>query len=1053
MRSTEEVIEDRLANSIAEWQALLEQKIMEREYLSKVESKLTDTSEINDAVIGYAGLRRKRDNANVNFEDESVRYSFDENGELKEEKDSSVQFYDPARISEASFVKNYHINNPALSSKERLILASVLRVCGHDMILNHRSYFTATMNDDPALVANKGQRSLVMMQNVCEKLQFSSLADTNLKKTNDLSISDEFKTHLSHAKKEYDNEINLINIQLATQKEVQKEVQKEIKTINNIVNKVQENRVSSAIIKLNTFLSELEVKINNGEDCHEVMQLLLSKKEIMQLLKNNRTMSSTVIQLVDQSRQNIPDSFDAKIIDKVRHLPSNINNPHEQITAAEAKIANRIESILNAYPEQGRSYDQQGIYTVSLPGTYEHPDSIVVHFYKEGYIKHPPLHYMLEQKINSIFDAAADLYQSKSSQFLSVKKQLLNEMEKDFKNIKNIDVKQFHEQAKALMDKYTDQAISQAYKAYKNDMDKPDSIKQFAKKVIKKSTEVRQDHDTLTFDGNTFSFDRLVTTVTAHDREVGKETANLSMVFEGRCEQGECKVTSSIIKHASLPPITKIANTRLTDPFERDVDILISTCNHIEEVAKAMADLRRHGGATYPMNIDWNYQLLTTNAMNMDKQASTYGYTIRAANLMTGASLEDGQIKLTMHVFNAGINKLGKWNWGQKTDTQRRENRKAYLHMNENHQVLLSSLVTEFDSKSIDQLNDIYAHSDRNLTKLQDKYTSLKEEQAVNAEKFNELRNQYNCEKDPKQQKKMRNGILKILDESKKINNKIRHVTYRIVKHQKAHWEVKKDEIKQHLKDLSAQLNIDLKSNDPTIQAAAEQQIVKLSALMYKHYMDEMYYSGKYRGPTHAALFNAYMSAYQHLTGMSASTGCKSGNDRTYVARLLLAAMEGRNLKQVPLPLDYRANQKEYKNLQKTLLTISMSNSAMYSAIDDTRGGAPKVDAKKFPVMGESPVISTISQFGKYAAHKMKSMMKHFIEINQPPKNTSNIFSKLGVGVKSLLSNLTKKEEAKEVKKVKEVKATGNDNPQPLPKEQKNPIYTDMKSRRSTKIS
>ena len=67
-----------------------------------------------------------------------------------------------------------------------------------------------------------------------------------------------------------------------------------------------------------------------------------------------------------------------------------------------------------------------------------------------------------------------------------------------------------------------------------------------------------------------------------------------------------------------------------------------------------MASLRKLGRLpqdTSTIDLDWTYQLLTTNAFNSEKQASTYGYIVRATGIMNGSVLDDGNINLQMHIM------------------------------------------------------------------------------------------------------------------------------------------------------------------------------------------------------------------------------------------------------------------------------------------------------------------------------------------------------------------------------------------------------------------
>src|SRR3990167_8009405 len=163
-------------------------------------------------------------------------------------------------------------------------------------------------------------------------------------------------------------------------------------------------------------------------------------------------------------------------------------------------------------------------------------------------------------------------------------------------------------------------------------------------------------------------------------------------------------------------------------------------------------------------------------------------------------------------------------------------------------------------------------------------------------------------------------------------------------------------------------------------------KIEKNMITSYKSFLDEMYYLDQYTRPDQAIVFNAYLAAYEKTIGMMTSTGCKSGNDRTYVARLFLAAMENRDLAQFPLPEEYHFPPKSSQTIQKTELfkrmnAIAHTDAAAISPIIDN-GAPPKVSASKFSVLKGIQGIKFVGdkEFGeKYATHKMKKMITEIV--------------------------------------------------------------------------
>src|SRR5690606_27657525 len=93
----------------------------------------------------------------------------------------------------------------------------------------------------------------------------------------------------------------------------------------------------------------------------------------------------------------------------------------------------------------------------------------------------------------------------------------------------------------------------------------------------------------------------------------------------------------------------------------------------------------------------------------------------------------------------------------------------------------------------------------------------------------------------------------------KDINKDIRSITYKIQQQRIQHWKENRVKIKENIEVLKdpkiiALLTKDLDAFDEEKRRAATDRILSLSALVYKSYMDDLYYSGEYRKPKNAAI-------------------------------------------------------------------------------------------------------------------------------------------------------------------------------------------------------
>ncbi len=753
-----------------------------------------------------------------------------------------------------------------------------------------------------------------------------------------------------------------------------------------------------------------------------------------------------------------------------------------ELQAADKKMAEGIKQLYETYHTGNLKYDAQGIATVILSAAdlekckASFPNGlangITLHFFEKGSTSYLPAQYLIQQKVESLCNAAAAS---------SIDNKKANEIKLERNNIiqqqiatifrDNTSTKAIHEAVEALMKDCSARALQKLHQAYIKEKEKENGngngngkkttlldFESFSKRVIKQSSHAPSNsRDTLTFNKSTglFSYNE-AGTVTAHDRATDQGCANLGLVVEGRYvnkpndpnkpngpDKTSFRVTASYIKHASLAPIDALGNIYL---FQREdnIDIIVSTCKHAKEVIAKMVQLRKLGQNenVKSMDINWVYQLLTSNCFNRDKQASTYGYMVQAMQLMDGGTFDVGPQSVTAHtsMIDAGINGAGgDDSHAYKQTTQRRENRKAYIRLTDSVSALtidtnvfkeLKASIfviqrnknkltcTQKDIKTlqtllIPRINE-NEQSNETATKAKEARATLQVIEQQSADNASTFITEFSQEKPKPNTERLKECITK----ANTLRDQARHQTFLIEKHQKALWEQnchQKNEILSRIRTVfSYRCNIDiiqqkLAKNNETLDADATlRQLLNLSALIYKSYADDLYYSGDYRNPEKAALFHAYIASYQHAVGMIASIGCKSANDRTFVIRLLLAALEGR-----PIELEKKPEEKtekkpeekpeekpekkpEEKPIEKSELLPEachlaevfsqtqtatrldknlMSNTAVFSCINDTGGGTPKVSGTKFPLFKGLENIQFLSKFGHYASHKMEEMV------------------------------------------------------------------------------
>jgi hypothetical protein len=366
----------------------------------------------------------------------------------------------------------------------------------------------------------------------------------------------------------------------------------------------------------------------------------------------------------------------------------------------------------------------------------------------------------------------------------------------------------------------------------------------------------------------------------------------------------------------------------------------------------------------------------------------------------------------------------------QKSDTQRRENRHAYRQLtnavatidvdpkqvigNESMQVSLANSINRLKSMlmATPQMNEATA------IKIYQDIATVNQKIATNSQQFVNLREEY-----PRLKTRRESLIisLKALEEGKpsmtknnmmiELNQDIQNINARMSaipipseleacdaqaaanydemvvlsnlsdKHQRERWKINYPYVRAEVNQLQQFLRqnndeIQARLNNPDTAEETTNQMQSICALIYKSYADELYfgngekkYAEVYRTPEKAALFNAYLILFQYLTPeMTASSGCKSGNDRTLLMRMLVAGLA--DIKGIPPALHDKplAESNFTKHLSEMVMTIS----AVFATLSDTQGATPKVDESKFPYMAGVENIKTVSHFGKYAPHKMK---------------------------------------------------------------------------------
>lgn len=719
---------------------------------------------------------------------------------------------------------------------------------------------------------------------------------------------------------------------------------------------------------------------------------------------------------------------------------------HREIKSAEAKVAVGIGKLYR-HLRHKQYVDPQGLAIVELKPNdamltdeikHAFPNQlkngITVLYMKRGYVQFPPLRYMIRQKIKSLYAAATTCYgllpESEAAQ-----KALITDLEAhlaQFKPIRDL----FKAQADRYMRFYIKQSVRVLYQLYcakqTENGQLPDGYKRFLKNIFATSQLARASTASiLTFDEalHQFSFDEGAE-IAAHDRSLDQSTANLSWVCDGVWTVADDKqsftMLSSTVKHASLAPIDAF---KAKNP-PSSTDIVMSTYAHMKEVVAKLVAIRVHGRRAemrdQPMEVNWVYHLVTSNMLNKDQQALSYGYIVRAGQLLDGNRLTipiDDTLSITVipsiYVLNAGINQFGGDSLFQK-DKFERENTKAYFYLSHTLQSainiteLLAQWRTLFEGKYLLfpkeykavtlLLNDLSVlHTKINY--LPEKYRGIKQWLAENNNHyFQPLVDLLPRSQDPAY---FEDELKSIIRRTKNENHTLGELQHEIKKQVLVRFDaVLATQINAALHFLGSQPGKDLFNklitlqSDPAIsqqqRALLEKIVFTLIVYVYKNYMDRLYYSGDYqKDPKNAALFHLYSMAFEYLLGITNSVGCKSANDRTYVMRLFFAALHTMMNNQLLLPPDLQRAER-YQHFVRCLDGLAMSHAALFSCIDDTAGGPPKISSKRgffasyYYLDGITGLKDKACEaLGDYAPHKMlhnKTLISEILEEKLPLK-------------------------------------------------------------------
>src|SRR5579872_1651670 len=377
----------------------------------------------------------------------------------------------------------------------------------------------------------------------------------------------------------------------------------------------------------NQLISYLQKKYEISRDIKYLQQALDVFKQA--LANHNNYFLSLTTEKKEEQKKTVSDnlqtiqleiaSLDSQI--KRAAAPSPQLETRKQILASEALVAKGIKQLYDSLirREGEIKYDAQGIAIVfvqsqeeinrlfpgiekNFPGGLQ--QGVMIHIHEKDFIQAPPIRYMMMVQADSLCTAAKELFQVK------VNKELVDHMIREAFQEAIDQSGKYPEflitRSKELMQKLLNDTRGVLYQQYlqqsneekKEEQAVPLSVEEFGEKLNKYASNHRPSYSIITIDKNahTISYDSGAS-VSAHDRKAGqpgKRCANLSVVYEGHYSDDAqtFQISSSIVKHASLPPIKSIPRLGLS---ENNPDILVETYQNAKEVVEKMVMIRLHG--------------------------------------------------------------------------------------------------------------------------------------------------------------------------------------------------------------------------------------------------------------------------------------------------------------------------------------------------------------------------------------------------------------------------------------------------------------------------
>ncbi len=656
-----------------------------------------------------------------------------------------------------------------------------------------------------------------------------------------------------------------------------------------------------------------------------------------------------------------------------------------EIKSTEHKVSDGVKQLYQLAQEQLRegkiNYDSQGIASFNFSREQlpieiceKFPNGLnaglTIHLFKEDFIRVPPIRHLLQTRAQSLCAAAAHLYKIELN-YSGVSPEKLTQLIASAAGDINLLTQLVKKEVQNVISDALDQLFAKYCLQYEVENTQNNLIA-FTKSIMQESAQNRADcRSILTFnhDSQHFSFDE-GGRVASHRRKLGDAAANLSWVCDGYFDEknSQCSVTHSFIKHASIAPL------KLTEGAS-SIDGWMDTYSKAIEVIKRMALVRQFGRsaqeAEQPMEIDFNYLLLTTLAGDQQKQLQSYLHIKRALQALDGVALtfdlgagKPTKVHVNASVMNVGMNMLQNFRvFAKAQKTLARENRKSYQRLTQAVREYPLEIVTQ-DQSFQKMLNYLRFSSQASLSEEmemnKDKMLSSEKQLRILNKRFRENWHLYKKTQDGSEERKVMREILTDLRKGIKKENQILDKAWRkpLEEIQKRAWHNQKAKMSEALAYLQSP------AGKQQLEKLKDNELQAVNVYILKAKMDDLYFSGQYLEPKSAAIFNAYFLLTERMTGIMSSAGCKSANDRTAIIRVMMAVLS-------PNP------HIEELHLLSQMSADWMSNGSMFSCINDTAGGTPKVynnrllqGTNNFSYLAGAELADS-AEFGKFASHKL----------------------------------------------------------------------------------